>query len=261
MRDIFEELNANQPLDPMEAARRGARPSLRARFYKQAAIGEQNASGFPVLLDNRPVRTPAKGELAGPSRGLALAIAAEWDAQRDKVDPARMPLTRLANSIIDGVVTNPGPVAAEVRKYLGSDLVLYRASEPDGLVANQINHWNPVVDWARDELGARFVLAEGFTFVAQPPEAIAAAAGAIPTDAWRLGAVNSVTSLTGSALIALALAYGKLDAATAWAAAHVDEDWNMQTWGRDEQALARRDFRYAEMQAAAQVLAMLREAD
>ncbi len=259
MRDILEELYANQPLDPVEAARRGARPALRARFYKKAGIGDEGAGGFPVLLDGRSVRSPARAELAAPSRELARAIAAEWDAQRDQVDPARMPLTRLSNSIIDGVVRSPGPVAAEVEKYLGSDLVFYRADEPAGLVASQSQHWNPVLDWARDELGARFVLVEGIGFVAQPPEAIAAVVCVIPKDPWQLGAVNSVTSLTGSALIALALAHGRLDAAAAWAAAHVDEDWNMQTWGRDEQALARRDFRYAEMQAAALVLDLLRQ--
>jgi len=261
MRDIFEDLYANVPLDPMEAARRGARPNLRARFYRKAGIGEGGADGFPILLDGRPVRSPAKAALAAPSRELASAIASEWDAQRDRVNPARMPLTRLANSIIDGVVRNPGPVAAEVEKYLGSDLVLYRASEPEGLVANQAKHWDPVVLWARDELGARFVLVEGIGFVAQPPEAIAAAARIIPKDAWRLGAVNSVTSLTGSALIALALARGRLNVGAAWAAAHVDEDWNMETWGRDEQALARRDFRFAEMQAAVLILTSLRETE
>jgi chaperone required for assembly of F1-ATPase len=259
MRDVFEELYANEPLDPMEAARRGARPALRARFYRKAGVGERGVEGYPVQLDGRPVRSPAKAVLAAPTHELALAISAEWDAQRDRVDPARMPLTRLANSIIDGVVRNPGPVAAEIEKYLGSDLLLYRAVEPEGLVVSQARHWNPVLDWAREELGAHFVPVEGIGYVAQPKEAVAAAAGAFPKHAWRLGAANSVTSLTGSALLALALARGRLDAAAAWAAAHVDEDWNMETWGRDQQALARRDFRYAEMEAAALILTKLHE--
>jgi chaperone required for assembly of F1-ATPase len=120
-----------------------------------------------------------------------------------------------------------------------------------------------VLDWARDSLGARFVLAEGVIHVAQPEAAVAAAATAIPkgadvAQAWRLGALSVVTTLTGSALLSLALAAGRLSADEAWAAAHVDEDWNMTFWGRDELALQRRSYRFADMQAAATVLALLR---
>jgi chaperone required for assembly of F1-ATPase len=172
-----------------------------------------------------------------------------------------MPLTRLANAIIDGVAKKPGPAAAEIEKYLGSDLLFYRAEEPEGLVAHQAQHWDPVLQWARDELGARFVLAQGVTFVDQPREAVAAAAKAVPADPWRLGAVGSATALTGSALLALALAHGRLGVEDAWTAAHVDEDWNMTKWGRDEQALERRAFRFTEMSAAAQVLSALRTPD
>ena len=179
MRDIFEDIFENQPLDPTESARRNMRPQLRTRFYRAAAVGE-GPDGFAVLLDGRPVRTPARRPLAAPVRELAEALAAEWDAQRDKVDPAAMPLTRLANSIIDGVAPAPGPVAAEVEKYLGTDLLFYRADGPAGLVAAQRRHWDPVVEWARDTLGARFVLVEGVMHVAQPDAAIAAAVDAIP---------------------------------------------------------------------------------
>lgn len=261
MRDIFTEIFESEPIDPMESARRNTRPKLRARFFKRAHAGDvADAGGFPVLLDSRPVRTPARHPLGAPTRALADALAAEWEAQRDVIDPAQMPLTRLANSIIDGVAKSPAPVAAEVEKYLGSDLLCYRAAEPEGLVANEAAHWDPVLQWAREMWGARFVMAQGVTFVAQPPEAVAAAAAAIPTDPWRLGAVSSITTLTGSAMLALALAHGRLTAETAWTAAHVDEDWNMAKWGRDEQALARRAYRFSEMQAAALVLA-LRGAD
>jgi chaperone required for assembly of F1-ATPase len=254
MSDIFSDAFRQAPLDPMEAARRNVRVNLRARFYQAAQTGEAGAGGVPVLLDGRPVRTPARAPLAAPSAELARAIAAEWDAQRDVVDPARMPLTRLANAIIDGVVKAPEPVAAEITKYLGSDLLFYRAGEPEGLVAMQARHWDPVLQWARETLGARFVLAQGVTFAAQPDEAVAAAARAIPNHPWRLGATNSVTALTGSALLALALVHGRLDADAVWTAAHVDEDWNMAKWGRDEEALKRRDFRFGEMKAAALVL-------
>ena len=262
MRDIFEEIFENQPLDPEESARRSMRTSLRARFYKQAHAGE-GPDNFPVLLDGRPVRTPARNALAAPERTLAEALAAEWDAQKDKVDPAVMPLTRLANSIIDGVAPKPAPVADEIKQYLGTDLLFYRAGEPAGLVASQREHWDPIVDWARDAFGARFVLTEGVMHVAQPSAAVASAAALIPggasmKDAWRLGALSVVTTLTGSALLALALAANRLTVDGAWTAAHVDEDWNMSLWGRDEVILARRAYRFAEMQAAARVLDALR---
>jgi chaperone required for assembly of F1-ATPase len=168
-----------------------------------------------------------------------------------------MPLTRLANSIIDGVVDAAGPVQAEVAKFLASDLVCYRADSPDGLVARQAQHWDPLVAWACDAFGARLVLGEGVRFVEQPEDALAAAARAIPDEPWRLGAVHAVTTLTGSALIALALAQGQLSVEEAWAAAHVDEDWNIAQWGEDAQALERRAARTAEMRAAATVLALL----
>lgn len=256
MRDVFEEIFENEPLDPTEAARRTVRPQLRRRFYQAAATGEAEG-GFRVLLDRKPVRTPARHFLAAPARALAEALAAEWEAQRDVIDPARMPLTRLANSIIDGVAAAPGPVRAEIEKYLACDLLLYRADAPEGLVQRQAEHWDPVLAWARETLDARFILSEGVVHVAQPEGALAAAGAGIPGDPWRLGAVHSVTTLTGSALLALALAAGRLTAEDAWAAAHVDEDWNMDFWGRDELAMQRRNFRWAEMQAAAAVLATL----
>jgi chaperone required for assembly of F1-ATPase len=252
MRDILEDIAGSDPLDPTESARRNMRPQLRKRFYQRAHVGE--AAPFAVLLDNRPVRTPAGNALALPARALGEAVAAEWDAQQERIDPAVMPLTRLVNSIIDGVATAPAPVADEVAKYLGSDLVCYRADTPAGLVARQAQHWDPILDWARETLGARFVLAEGVMFAAQPDHAIAEASAAIPSDPWRLGAVNVITTLTGSALIALALASGQLGVEAAWDAANVDEDWNMDFWGRDELALQRRAARFADMQAAATVL-------
>ena len=256
MRDLFEEIFANQPLDPTEAARRGMRPHLRRRFYARAEVAE-GEDGFAVLLDGRPVKTPARRTLAAPTRALAEALAAEWEAQRDVVDPAKMPLTRLANSIIDGVADTPAAVAAEAEKYLASDLVCYRAEGPDGLVARQAGAWDPVIAWAREALGARFVVGEGMVFVVQPEAALAAARAALPRDPWRLGAFHVVTTLTGSALIALAVLNGRLGVEDAWRAAHIDEDWNMDFWGRDELALERRAARYAEMRAACLVLRTL----
>ena len=253
MRDIFEDLFAIRSTRP---SRRGATCArkLRKRFYQRAHVGE--GAPFAVLLDNRSVKTPAGDALALPSRALAEAVAAEWDAQEERIDPATMPLTRLANSIIDGVAPTPAPVAEEVAKYLGSDLVCYRADTPEGLVASAGAALGPDPRMGARTLGARFVLGEGVMFVAQPDHAIAAARAVIPSDPWRLGAVNVITTLTGSALIALAVAARPLTVDEAWAAAHVDEDWNMSLWGRDELALDRRAKRFAEMQAAGTVLTL-----
>jgi chaperone required for assembly of F1-ATPase len=258
MRDIFDDIFSNQPLDPVETARSSLRPKLREKFFTQAAVGEAGEGGYPVLLDGKQVRTPGRQILATPTRQLAEAIAAEWQALGKFIDPLKMPLTRLANSIIDGVTGAEASVAAEVRNYLGTDLVFYRATRPAGLVAKQSVHWDPLLAFARDVLGARFVLAAGIVHVPQPDHAIAAATKAIPGEAWRLGAVHVVTTLTGSALIALALAADAITVDAAWAAAHVDEDWNMDFWGRDELAMERRAFRFTEMQAAATVLTALR---
>jgi chaperone required for assembly of F1-ATPase len=166
-----------------------------------------------------------------------------------------MPMTRLANTIIDGVAAAHDEVAGVIVKYLGSDLVCYRAATPGRLVARQSLHWDPILAWAREALGAAFVTVQGITYFHQPDEAIACARTAIPRDPWRLGAVHAVTTLTGSALIALALARGDIGLDAAWAAAHVDEDWNMELWGRDELGLKRRAYRFAETEAAAKVLA------
>ncbi len=213
MRDIFDDLFRGEPIDPVEAARRAGRPQLPRRFYRSAGVGEAEGE-FRLLLDGRPVKTPARHPLAVPTRALAQAIADEWEAQGEHIDPARMPLTRLANSILDGVRTAAAPVAAEIGKYLASDLLVYRADVP-GLAARQAALWDPVLDWAREELGASFALSEGVVFVEQPAAALARARRAVPDDPWRLG------------------------------------------WGRDALALERRVFRFAEMQAAATLLAAL----
>jgi chaperone required for assembly of F1-ATPase len=260
MRDIFAEIFENQPADPMESARRGGRPDLRKRFYARAHVAGEagEGGGFGVLLDGKPIKTPARRALAGPTPALAEHIAGEWNAQEQVIDPARMPRTRLANAVIDAVTDRAAAVADEVAKYLGTDLMFYRADAPAGLVARQAQHWDPVLAWAHDALGARFILIEGVVYAAQPSQAIAAARGTIPADPWRLGAVAAITTLTGSALLALALGAGHLDTAAAWTAAHVDEDWQMEYWGRDEVAMARRAFRFAEFEAAATVLQQLR---
>ena len=256
MREPFE----NMPRQgPIEAARRGASPEKRRRFYETVnSAAAAGGGGFVVLLDGKPARTPAGRFLAAPSAPLAQAIAAEWQAQGELINPASMPLTRLANTIIDGVSDRADAVAAEVKKYLASDLICYRATSPCKSSSNaRRSIWDPIAAWAGAALSARFLVTDGVVHIAQPDEALMAAGAAVPQDAWRLGAVHAATTLAGSALIALALAEGRLSADEAWAAAHVDEDWNIAQWGEDELAMQRRTFRFAEFAAAAMVLRLV----
>jgi chaperone required for assembly of F1-ATPase len=253
MRELFDEVAGKSPLDPREASRLSSRTALRKRFYTTAGISE-GPDGFAVTLDGKTVRTPGKHALAAPVRELAEAIAAEWNAQQDQIDPMSMPLTRLANSIIDGVARNVRAVIEDAAKYFETDLLLYRAGFPEALVARQAEHWDPVLRWAADDLGAYFILAEGVMHVRQPEKAIAAALANMPTDAWSVGAFHLVTTLTGSALLALALKRGELDKVQVWTAAHVDEDWNREKWGADDEVEARRASRLLDFEAAAMVL-------
>jgi chaperone required for assembly of F1-ATPase len=252
MRDLLTDALNAEPLDPVKAAQRAMRPPLRKRFYQRAEV-EENTEGFRVVLDGRAARTPGRALLVAPTAALAQALAAEWSAQHEVIDPAKMPLTRLANTIIDGVANHTKEVAAEIEKYLATDLVLYRADGPAALVERQAAAWDPVLVWAHTELGADFIAVSGMTFVPQPDAALDAARAAISRDHWRLGALHAATTLMGSALLALALARGGFALAQVWSAAHVDEDWNMRLWGRDQLALDRRAFRFAEMRAAAVV--------
>ncbi len=253
MRDLLEPDEGRGPVDPHQSARRAARPVLAKRFFKAVATSAV-ADGFAVTLDGKPMQTPGRRQLAVPRQAIADAIRGEWEAQVETIDPGRMPLTRLVNSIIDGVADRPEEAAADVVKYLGSDLLFYRAEGPKGLVAKQGAAWDPIVRWAADELGARFVLAEGIVHTAQADHAIAAARAAIPDNPWVVGALHSITTLTGSALLALALMRGFRNAGEVWRAAHVDEDWNFETWGFDDEAVLRRAGREIEFKAAALVL-------
>ena len=249
-------------IDPIAMARRDLKKALPRRFYAAAAIGPAPDGGFAVLLDGRPVRTPAKGTLAVPNETLADVIAAEWRAQGEIIEPDTMPLTRLVNSALDGVARAREATITEVAKFAETDLVCYRAAEPAALVAAQAAAWDPVLAFARHDLGARFVLAEGVMYVAQPEPALAAVRLAIeaeakgPSGALRLAALSVMTSLTGSVLLALGVARGRMDVSEAWRAAHVDEDHQSAIWGQDAEAATRRDLRWRDIGAAAMVSAL-----
>lgn len=242
---------------PMGAAQRLARTELRKRFYDAVEVAP-DAYEFVIVLDGRPVLTPARRVLSVPAPLLAEALAAEWRAQAEFIDPATMPLNRLVNAALDGVVREAEAVRRDIQRYAGSDLVCYRAEGPAPLVARQAAAWDPILAWAASAFGARFVVASGVTYVGQPTAALAhlsAALAQVPP--LRLAALHAMTTLTGSALLALAVAKGRLSPEAAWAAAHVDEDWNTEQWGPDAEAMQRRGSRWAEMDAAARLVALL----
>jgi chaperone required for assembly of F1-ATPase len=256
MRELFDEVAGQSALDPEEAVRRTTRTPLRKRFYKEAGVIETDG-GFGISLDGKPIRTPSGHALSAPTREIADGIAAEWNAQVDVINPLTMPLTRFANSVGEGVIGRVDVVADDVAKYLGSDLLFYRAAHPEALIAREAELWDPVLFWAAETLGAHFILAEGIVHVGQPETAIAAARAALPPDPWSIAALHVVTTLTGSALLALALKQGRLDPDQVWTAAHVDEDWNSEKWGIDEEVAARRAARLVDFKAAVTVLKSL----
>lgn len=231
------------------------------RFYEKAGVIETDG-GFALALDGRQARTPGRAPLVLPTRALAEAVAAEWNAQGETVDPRAMPLTRLANSAVDGVAPRAEEVRADLVRYAGSDLVVYRAAEPERLVAEQAAAWDPVHAWARDKLGAHLLLSEGVTFVEQPREAVAAIRRELEreTNPFGLAALHVMTTLTGSVLIALMHSAGVLTLTDAWTAAHVDELFQESRWGADHEALERRRHREGEFRAASRALQLGRAA-
>ncbi len=252
MADLFEDLASAFHSEPRSAAPR-QRPELPKRFYKGVTISGE-AEGFAVKLDGRPVKTPARAILAVPEAALAEALADEWRGQGERIDPATMPLTRLVNSAIDGIAGEAEAVAADAAKYAGSDLLCYRAEDPERLVARQTEVWDPILRWAEQRLGVRFVLAGGVMPVRQHESVVPAVLTAIPRDPIRLAAVHQLTTVMGSVLLALAVLEGRLTADEAFAASTLDEDWNIAQWGEDDEATARRLYRAADVAAAARLL-------
>jgi chaperone required for assembly of F1-ATPase len=232
---------------------------LPKRFYKSVDVQDEGGEGFSVRLDGRPVRTPAAATLRLPNESAARLVADEYAAQGDEIDPMTMPVTRLVNTAIDGVASEMDAVAEDILRYASTDLVCYRADSPRELVERQAEAWDPVLDWMRSALGARFVLAEGVMHVEQPRESIALLGAHLRPrrEALRLAALHVMTNLTGSALIALAVEAGALDAEAAWRAAHVDEDWNIHQWGEDAEAAAHRAARKRDMMGAVALLKAL----
>lgn len=242
------------PDNPIEKARAAARQALPKRFYAEVTAAPI-PEGFAIQLDGRSIRTPKRLLLTVPAAPIAEAIADEWRAQTTLIDPATMPLTRLVNAAIDGVAGQEPAVRADIVKYAGTDLLCYRAERPETLIVRQRDAWDPLLAWTRDKLAADLRVAGGVVHVAQSPAALERIAAQLqPLSAITLAALHSATTLTGSAILALACLHGRLGADEAWRLAHVDEDFQIEQWGWDAEAKHTRDRKWAEMHAAGVVL-------
>ncbi len=229
-------------------------PKRAGRFY-EAAWTEAVEEGWTVVLDGRPLNTPQRARLTLPSAPLAEAIAAEWQAQDVKINPAAMPLTRLTNSAIDRAAPRRDEVIEGLLAYGESDLLCYRAEWPEKLSLLQARAWDPVLDWAREALGANLHVVAGVMHTAQPRAAIAALEKALRAQSdFELTAMNQMTTLTASLVLSLAIAYERLSVEEAWRDAHIDEDWQIAQWGEETEARERREARWADMAAAARFL-------
>jgi chaperone required for assembly of F1-ATPase len=227
------------------------------RFYRQVTVASDEG-GHRVLLDGRPLRTPAKRILVAPSAELALAIAAEWQNQGEAIQPQVMPLTRLASTVFDRMPGQRAAAIEELLGYAGTDLLCYRAAEPLDLVRRQEHAWQPLLDWADEAYGVRLAVTTSILPVAQP----GAALGNLPAvldalDDWPLIGLHAATTALGSLILGLALACGRIDAAEALGASLLDEDFEIERWGREAEAERRHAALRREVEAAATFLARL----
>ena len=227
------------------------------RFYKTVSA-EPTEGGHAIRLDGRPVKTPARAELVLPTSALAHAVSAEWDAQSDTIDPRAMPLTGLSNAAIDRVAPDPAGFAAGLATYAETDLLCYRADGPTTLVERQQALWDPLLSWAGERYDIRFETVEGIIHRRQPEATVARLSAAMAGHgAFHLAALQPLVTISGSLVIALAIAEGRIDVETAFATAHVDELWQVEQWGEDDLAIQARESRRADFKAAARFLALL----
>lgn len=246
--------------DPSTLARMGQARALPKKFYRDVTVAARGG-GYAVHLDGRPLRTPGKLVLVLPTSAMAAAIAEEWTAQREHVDPMTMPLTRLANSVRDQVDGREATVRADIVKYAGSDLLCYRAEGPAGLVEAQAAAWDPVLSWLREAHGSELAVCAGLMPVAQTEASRAAIEAAVaPFQSFRLASAHVMTTLLGSVALMLATLDGHLAPEDAWAAAHIDETWQIDKWGSDAEAERRQAMRKAEFLAAVRLNRLLEDA-
>lgn len=224
------------------------------RFYSNAAVGD----GRSILLDGRPVKTPGRASLVAPGDHLAEAIAEEWNAQGDTIDPRTMPLTGLTNAAIDRIAPDPAAFARGLAVYGESDLLCYRAERPDSLVERQTSLWDPILDWARQRFDIAFVLTAGVIHRPQPAETVARLAQAVAArNPFELAGLSPLVTVSGSLVLALALAEGAIGLDEAWQAAAIDELWQAEQWGEDADAALSLEGRRADFAAAHRFLTLL----
>ncbi len=229
------------------------------RFYKEASASAGTDGGYTVLLDGKAVKTPKRAMLSLPNLPLAEAIAEEWRGQGETIDPQTMPLTRLAFAAIDVVTPERARIAKQILKYVETDLLCYRAEDPPELVARQALAWDPLLDWAAETYDVRLKVGFGIRPVPQPPEAIAELEQAIARyDEFELTALHTATTITGSVILALALAKEQVNAEEAFAAATLDETFQAEKWGRDAEPEQRRHRLLAELTAVNRFLRLLK---
>jgi chaperone required for assembly of F1-ATPase len=225
------------------------------RFYKQVSASAASDGGCTVLLDGKPIKTPARATLTLPSQALAEAVAEEWRGQGDAIDMQAMPLTRLAFAAIDTVSADRARIAEQALRFGGSDLVCYRAEAPPDLAAQQAAAWDPLLDWLAEEHRARLSMATGIAFIEQPADALLALEQAVwRHDDFALAGLHAVATITGSLVLALALSGARLSAAEAFALAMLDEDFQAEKWGRDAEAEQRRTRLLSNLTAAERFL-------
>lgn len=237
------------------------RPSKISRFYTtvEAEACASPGDGYRVLLDGRPVRTPAKAELSVPTRALAEAVASEWDAQDGEVDLRAMPLTALACTALDLVRPQRAHIVDAVAAYAEHDLLCYRAEQPADLVARQHALWQPLLDWVALTHDAPLTPTSGIVSVAQPAQAVGSLRRAVEAMSdLELAALSCAVTAAGSLVIGLALAAGRIAAADAFAASQLDELYQAERWGEDREAARRRQDIKADLDAAALVFDLLR---
>lgn len=259
MRDILFPEPAPSDENPMRRAQKAMLKPLPKRFYQSVSVGFADGEGYRLLLDGKGARTPGGHPLALPTAAAAAIIAAEWDSQTTVIDPATMHATRMVHTARDAVARDPAPVRAEIARYAGSDLVCYRADAPEGLVEAQTRLWDPVLHHIERRLNVRFAVSTGIVYAEQPPTATAAVAEALEKfqHPVALSCAHVLTTLSGSVLLALMVAEKAISIPDAYAAAEVDEAWNREQWGTDEDAMAARARRVAEFTAAAELLLAL----
>ncbi len=227
------------------------------RFWKEATISEEEG-GYRVELDGRPVRTPAKALMIVPTKAMAEAIAAEWDAQTEEVKPESMPITRSANAALDKVSIQFDEVADMLSAYGGSDLLCYRADSPVELTKRQSDEWDPILDWAEGRFGTRLVCGFGVMPVTQSDENLRVLRDHVGTlSPFEIAAFHDLVGISGSLILALAVTEGHLTAEDAWLKSRVDELWQEEQWGQDDEATELAMHKQGEFLMASRIYQML----